>query len=189
MPQPPGTGTTHHCPGAKLGNYLKLGACKVRNGCCRTHQKQCRQPLCKGWIHLNMEPCPKCVHRVEVSFDGSGPKFIRMCTDGRIVGRLEEGQCSRRRGKGKARKGIAKQSCRSLADQREESPQKEMKYLDSFTITCVLAVHCRSPIGASDFLYNIFILNSKKESQLSLWSRRCPSPSPIYTLFCFNVEE
>lgn len=68
MPQPPGTGTTHHCPGKKISVYAKMGKCYVVNGCCRKHQVVCQNPLCEGWIHLNREPCIICEGRAEVSF-------------------------------------------------------------------------------------------------------------------------
>ena len=69
MPQPPGTRTTHHCPGAKISVYIKMGPCYVVNKCCRTHQKQCQDPLCKGWIYLKRDFCIKCENRVRVSLD------------------------------------------------------------------------------------------------------------------------
>ena len=69
MPQPPGTRTTHHCPGAKVKMYIKLGACRVDRGCCRTHQLRCQEPECKGWIYLKHDRCIKCEHRAKVSPD------------------------------------------------------------------------------------------------------------------------
>lgn len=66
-PQPPGTGTTHHCPGAKVNVYVKMGTCAVVQGCCRTHQLQCQDPLCKGWIYMHRDNCVKCEARAEVS--------------------------------------------------------------------------------------------------------------------------
>ena len=76
MPQPPGTGTTHHCPGAKVKVYVKMGPCAVVRGCCRTHQLQCQEPLRKGWIYMNRDNCIKCEARAEVSIGTSAWKTM-----------------------------------------------------------------------------------------------------------------
>lgn len=69
----PGTtaGTVHHCPGRKIGSYVKLGPCrgKQENGYCLTHQLPCLAPECrkKHWAKLKYEPCSLCEQRQKVN--------------------------------------------------------------------------------------------------------------------------
>ena len=69
----PGTtlGTVHHCPGRKIGAYVKMGPCRGQkeNGYCLTHQIPCLVPKCrlKHWAKLKNEPCGLCEQRQKVS--------------------------------------------------------------------------------------------------------------------------
>ena len=69
----PGTtaGTVHHCPGRKIGSYVRMGPCrgKKENGYCTTHQIPCLAPECqkKHWAKLMYEPCSLCEQRQKVS--------------------------------------------------------------------------------------------------------------------------
>ena len=62
-----GGGTKHHCPGAKISYYIKMGPCRADRWktMCTTHQIHCPTPKC-NWIHLNREPCTRC-SKVRVS--------------------------------------------------------------------------------------------------------------------------
>ena len=64
MPQRPGIGTDHHCPGAKISKLKGNCAGKDHYGYCTQHQIVCRQ--C-GWQHLKIEPCVKCSNAADVS--------------------------------------------------------------------------------------------------------------------------
>ncbi|MCJ1455058.1 hypothetical protein MMC28_005412 [Mycoblastus sanguinarius] len=62
------TGTTHHCPGAKASEYVKMGNCagKAQYGYCTTHQVPCEVPDCK-WNRLKHEECRGCKQRREAA--------------------------------------------------------------------------------------------------------------------------
>ncbi|MCJ1454380.1 hypothetical protein MMC28_004733 [Mycoblastus sanguinarius] len=66
MPHGPGpqSGTVHHCPGAKLHAYQKMGNCRVPPTIkyCAIHQVFCPG---HNWIHLNQKPCMKCAGIVD----------------------------------------------------------------------------------------------------------------------------
>lgn len=63
-------GTAHHCPGAKISRYVKMGPCKVgRDSYCLTHQTQCPELKCRkqNWAYLIYDECQICGQRRDVS--------------------------------------------------------------------------------------------------------------------------
>lgn len=60
-------GTPHHCPGAKISKYVKMGNCSYdkKRGYCTRHQVPCEDPEC-NWSRPSQEPCGGCIQRGKV---------------------------------------------------------------------------------------------------------------------------
>ncbi|CAF9935609.1 MAG: hypothetical protein ALECFALPRED_006495 [Alectoria fallacina] len=90
----PGTtaGTVHHCPGRKIGAYVKMGPCrgKKETGYCLTHQIPCLAPECrqKHWAKLKNEPCSLCEQRQKRA-DQAGIDARRVANEAKVQDRLD----------------------------------------------------------------------------------------------------
>ena len=182
----------HHCPGAKVKPYVKMGPCYIANGCCRTHQIQCRAPECKGWIYMNRDRCIKCEQRAKVSFGIVAWWMKRKRADFRAIASQAESQRGRRWEESKARTRIRRNPCTSLADQGEEPSQvgekvKRKDHLTSSPVSWIVCQSCNCTDEPSSLLKRLKMSHASSSSHSLYRPNDVYAPSILSALVSMSV--